>query len=556
MIKRKDNRGFTLVELLIAMAIIAIVLTPLYSNFRQSTYLNGKAKKAMDATNMASDIMEGISAYGPDEIITGFDSIDEELYTKDHAPGATPVRTNYLNVMPNYVQLSAFGEATPDGSGGFTMVNNVMSYAANSSGAYTTALSAANPTGVSTINYDDSTGNSLYVKPAPSVSSVGDPFARYLRVKKSSDSKYYFYATDVADTNNISRKGLTSNDYTYDIIVELNANDSETGFGNVNTGSGDPLETNENIRDGFKEVYITNLNPLFDGVFTEEVDTFDAGAMALEAYKSGTSTATRQDLIDNMIRNIVVDIEHDNITDQDKVLVSEVYSIKSSWSHASDFSSSQATVIDHRQICAVKKLRDLYIYYTPNYKSTSGGDPLDRIIILNHDRDGVASTYDATEVNLHLMRIRTAETTSDLEANYKCSVNVFERHSESADDMLTTYSDEICTHIYSNLRDNLDPSTSESDQKANRREGSRNVYKFSPYDFPSDLSQVMTYYTAGLSIGNHSHMDNLIVENGGLKSEATDRLYSVKIYVYESGSADAGFPADKRVTTYDGSALE
>ena len=32
---KKDNSGFTLVELLIAMAIIAIVLTPLYSNFRQ-----------------------------------------------------------------------------------------------------------------------------------------------------------------------------------------------------------------------------------------------------------------------------------------------------------------------------------------------------------------------------------------------------------------------------------------------------------------------------------------------------------------------------------------
>ena len=33
---KRDNSGFSLVELLIAMVIIAIVLTPLYSNFSRN----------------------------------------------------------------------------------------------------------------------------------------------------------------------------------------------------------------------------------------------------------------------------------------------------------------------------------------------------------------------------------------------------------------------------------------------------------------------------------------------------------------------------------------
>ena len=48
----------------------------------------------------------------------------------------------------------------------------------------------------------------------------------------------------------------------------------------------------------------------------------------------------------------------------------------------------------------------------------------------------------------------------------------------------------------------------------------------------------------------------VVHEYGGVKSETIDRLYSVKIYVYQAGAAENNFPADKLITTYDGTATQ
>lgn len=72
--KTKYNKGFTLVELIIAVAVLGIVISPLIANFIQSAKLNKKAKISLNATNMAQDIMEGASSYTADEFIKMFES--------------------------------------------------------------------------------------------------------------------------------------------------------------------------------------------------------------------------------------------------------------------------------------------------------------------------------------------------------------------------------------------------------------------------------------------------------------------------------------------------
>ena len=62
--KKKANQGFSLVEVVIAIAILAIVALPLFSAFAQSAKTNAKARKIMNATNLAQNIVEEIKANG------------------------------------------------------------------------------------------------------------------------------------------------------------------------------------------------------------------------------------------------------------------------------------------------------------------------------------------------------------------------------------------------------------------------------------------------------------------------------------------------------------
>ena len=62
--KTKANQGFSLVEVIIAIAILAIVALPLFSSFAQSVKTNAKAREIMNATNLAQNVVEDIKADG------------------------------------------------------------------------------------------------------------------------------------------------------------------------------------------------------------------------------------------------------------------------------------------------------------------------------------------------------------------------------------------------------------------------------------------------------------------------------------------------------------
>lgn len=61
-----NNSGFSLVELLIAVTILAIIVTPLLHSFLTSIRTNAKARNTMHATAIAEDVMEEFEAYGID----------------------------------------------------------------------------------------------------------------------------------------------------------------------------------------------------------------------------------------------------------------------------------------------------------------------------------------------------------------------------------------------------------------------------------------------------------------------------------------------------------
>jgi hypothetical protein len=60
-------------------------------------------------------------------------------------------------------------------------------------------------------------------------------------------------------------------------------------------------------------------------------------------------------------------------------------------------------------------------------------------------------------------------------------------------------------------------------------------------------------------MGGSGYIDDyneIVHENGGVRTEVEDRVYAVKMYVYSEGAAAAGFPESMKITEFDGSALQ
>lgn len=66
---KKNNKGFSLVEIIIAIVILALVITPFLNSFLTSATTNQKAKRIMRATSVAENIMEAIKPLGLEEIV-------------------------------------------------------------------------------------------------------------------------------------------------------------------------------------------------------------------------------------------------------------------------------------------------------------------------------------------------------------------------------------------------------------------------------------------------------------------------------------------------------
>lgn len=83
--RRKLNKdaGFSLLELLIAVVILAIIVIPLLNLFLSSNRLNIKSRQTLRATTAAQDIMEGLKAYNITELKTQFADPASGFYVID-----------------------------------------------------------------------------------------------------------------------------------------------------------------------------------------------------------------------------------------------------------------------------------------------------------------------------------------------------------------------------------------------------------------------------------------------------------------------------------------
>lgn len=81
--KLNKDAGFSLLELLIAVVILAIIVIPLLNLFLSSNRLNIRSRQTLRATTVAQDIMEGLKAYDIVELKAQFNNPTDGFYVID-----------------------------------------------------------------------------------------------------------------------------------------------------------------------------------------------------------------------------------------------------------------------------------------------------------------------------------------------------------------------------------------------------------------------------------------------------------------------------------------
>lgn len=105
--KRLDNRGLTLIELLMAIAILAIIIVPVFGSFITSARVNMKARRTLAATNVAQTIFEGFADKTYEGGISGIMG-QLNMGISGTLSGNNALSTldnNYYNDMSHYVAL-------------------------------------------------------------------------------------------------------------------------------------------------------------------------------------------------------------------------------------------------------------------------------------------------------------------------------------------------------------------------------------------------------------------------------------------------------------------
>ena len=491
------NKGFSLVEVIIAVIILGIAFSPLLSNLIQSARINGKSRRTMDATNMAQNLMEGLNAYSADEIIKGFDTLKAG---------------QNLAILPSGMACSEYGEA----SDGTTLNYNVQ-------------------VGSNSVN-----GTPKYC--VVSANSVSGNTAT--KVLKSDDNKYIFYMKNV--------DGATYTDY--DIRLTMDTNPYHKA------NAGDPDKYND-----IEVANIASTNKFFDVIWQDKVNDYEEVAAQIYSATSGAYGKTKKQIIENTKRKLEIVIDNTGTATVPNYVVTgndSYYYRDGGWGYVESDLAYHNSVVLYNMTNTGQSPRNVYVYYWPNYKTD---------LEYNDGRrdDFIVTNKTDLPVKVYFVRMSvddTAVTTATSESNeagYFINIRVTDHNNSissinNADTATQQKVEEFVetnTSVFTNMRENIMHTHKENVEKNASGAYINTYYKENRVKVFFRTPDGSTGgYTDGMQVTDQARCKVLVGDLADEKDK--ERIYTLKLEVYEKGSADAGFPEEGRVATFTGGALQ
>lgn len=113
--RKKNNGGFSLIEIVLAIAVLAIVIAPVFNSFITSARVNMNARKTMAATNVAQTILEGFADKKYSDIGASIGYMASGTVDLSGMSALSSVDNNYYNLKDNFSAMSVGGPLTAAG---------------------------------------------------------------------------------------------------------------------------------------------------------------------------------------------------------------------------------------------------------------------------------------------------------------------------------------------------------------------------------------------------------------------------------------------------------
>ena len=522
---KMDNVGMSLLELIIAVSIFAIAAVIFLQAFVTSGRVNKKSALYLDASTAAQNLMEEIKSKRFEEVSLAFnypiDTVKKE------------VRFGFLSDQLSRLEDGSMvlKESLKDGD----TYQDVRLYRATDKDTSSVTASV-----ISTDN--------------------GKTYTFNPRTKGKNQSKYY-YQID----------GLVSGDETFDALVTFDGS-QDSGY-KKQSGT-----ASENQKNDYEVPNISKLDTQ-SNAFLIMPQNWDENAMkaivqgqteyANKEYKDSIDTSgdgTNKTILDAdevyqyTKRTLYIKVEESGGT----VKASAKYTLNAynyskkggkEWESMSicPCDGTGQTTGQDKCFCTYEsayvpfyssetgtELKNLFVFYYPNYNSTSSVHPLDEIVFEN------MSNY---PVQLYVAKQRADSQTSGegsvtlptttQEQKYRMSLTVEEN--PSALGQINWNTNPSLYRAKTVLRTNLDEDISGNDSASR-----------------TSVNQMKLVYQAvdsngqkGRSVSGKSAKQILSV-NGLDDKEAEDRIYNVKVEIYKAGAAQNNFPESDRIVVLEG----